>query len=63
MTQTERRARSGGPDVLIVDDEDDIRELLELTLLRLGLVVLVRLWLWQHRLLQGGLLWQEVVVL
>ncbi len=37
MTQTERRARSGGPDVLIVDDEDDIRELLELTLLRLGL--------------------------
>ena len=37
MTQTERRARSGGPDVLIVDDEDDIRELLELSLLRLGL--------------------------
>jgi hypothetical protein len=31
MTQTERRARSSGPDVLIVDDEDDIRELLELT--------------------------------
>ena len=38
MTQTERRARSSGPDVLIVDDEDDIRELLELTMLRLGLV-------------------------
>lgn len=37
MTQTERRARSSGPDVLIVDDEDDIRELLELTMLRLGL--------------------------
>ena len=37
MTQHERRARSSGPDVLIVDDEDDIRELLELTLLRLGL--------------------------
>ncbi len=37
MTQIERRARSGGPDVLIVDDEDDIRELLELSLLRLGL--------------------------
>ena len=38
MTLNERRARPGGPDVLIVDDEDDIRELLELTLLRLGLV-------------------------
>ncbi|MBT9498178.1 MAG: sigma-54-dependent Fis family transcriptional regulator, partial [Zoogloea sp.] len=38
MIQNERRARPGGPDVLIVDDEDDIRELLELTLLRLGLV-------------------------
>ena len=37
MTQNERRARFNGPDVLIVDDEDDIRELLELTLLRLGL--------------------------
>ena len=37
MTHTERRARSSGPDVLIVDDEDDIRELLELSLLRLGL--------------------------
>lgn len=37
MTQIERRARSSGPDVLIVDDEDDIRELLELSLLRLGL--------------------------
>jgi two-component system response regulator PilR (NtrC family) len=37
MIQHERRARSSGPDVLIVDDEDDIRELLELTLLRLGL--------------------------
>jgi two-component system, NtrC family, response regulator PilR len=38
MTLNERRARPSGPDVLIVDDEDDIRELLELTLLRLGLV-------------------------
>ncbi|MBS0369619.1 MAG: sigma-54-dependent Fis family transcriptional regulator [Proteobacteria bacterium] len=38
MIQPERRARSSGSDVLIVDDEDDIRELLELTLLRLGLV-------------------------
>lgn len=38
MTHNERRARPSGPDVLIVDDEDDIRELLELTLLRLGLV-------------------------
>ncbi|WP_079433581.1 sigma-54 dependent transcriptional regulator [Zoogloea sp. LCSB751] len=37
MIQHERRTRSSGPDVLIVDDEDDIRELLELTLLRLGL--------------------------
>ena len=37
MIQNERRARSSGPDVLIVDDEDDIRELLELSLLRLGL--------------------------
>lgn len=37
MIQHERRNRSSGPDVLIVDDEDDIRELLELTLLRLGL--------------------------
>jgi len=37
MSQIERRARSCGPDVLIVDDEDDIRELLELSLLRLGL--------------------------
>ncbi|WP_374259775.1 sigma-54-dependent transcriptional regulator [Zoogloea sp.] len=37
MNHTERRARSSGPDVLIVDDEDDIRELLELSLLRLGL--------------------------
>ncbi len=37
MTQIERRARSSGPDVLIVDDEDDIRELLELSLMRLGL--------------------------
>ncbi|MDD2989926.1 MAG: sigma-54 dependent transcriptional regulator [Zoogloea sp.] len=37
MIPNERRARSSGPDVLIVDDEDDIRELLELSLLRLGL--------------------------
>ena len=37
MTSNDRRARASGPDVLIVDDEDDIRELLELSLLRLGL--------------------------
>ncbi|MDD3354552.1 sigma-54 dependent transcriptional regulator [Zoogloea sp.] len=37
MIQHERRNRTGGPDVLIVDDEEDIRELLELSLLRLGL--------------------------
>ena len=37
MTQSERRTRSGEPEVLIVDDEDDIRELLELTLMRMGL--------------------------
>ena len=37
MTQTDRRARPAGADVLVVDDEDDIRELLELSLLRMGL--------------------------
>ncbi len=37
MTQNDRRARPPGADVLIVDDEDDIRELLELSLLRMGL--------------------------
>lgn len=37
MTQADRRARSDTVDVLIVDDEDDIRELLELSLLRMGL--------------------------
>ncbi|GAB4059428.1 sigma-54 dependent transcriptional regulator [Uliginosibacterium sediminicola] len=33
----DRRVRGRGADVLIVDDEDDIRELLELSLLRMGL--------------------------
>ncbi|HNO87043.1 MAG TPA: sigma-54 dependent transcriptional regulator, partial [Rhodocyclaceae bacterium] len=37
MNSIDRRARASGPDVLIVDDEDDIRELLELTLMRMGL--------------------------
>lgn len=35
--KTERRARPLQSDVLVVDDEDDLRELLELTLLRMGL--------------------------
>lgn len=35
--QTDRRGRSDMQDVLIVDDEPDIRELLELSLLRMGL--------------------------
>ncbi len=37
MTNSERRNRPESVDVLIVDDEDDIRELLELSLLRMGL--------------------------
>lgn len=37
MTQPDRRANSATVDVLVVDDEDDIRELLELSLLRMGL--------------------------
>nr|MBL8456823.1 sigma-54-dependent Fis family transcriptional regulator [Zoogloeaceae bacterium] len=37
MTQPDRRVRSTSIDVLVVDDEDDIRELLELSLLRMGL--------------------------
>ncbi|MBT0962100.1 sigma-54-dependent transcriptional regulator [Denitromonas iodatirespirans] len=37
MTKTERRNRPTGPDVLVVDDEEDIRELLEMTLARMGL--------------------------
>ena len=37
MTHTERRNRPQSIDVLVVDDEDDIRELLELSLLRMGL--------------------------
>ncbi|NTV10665.1 MAG: sigma-54-dependent Fis family transcriptional regulator, partial [Zoogloea sp.] len=37
MNRTERRRSAGEPDVLIVDDEEDIRELLELTLARMGL--------------------------
>lgn len=37
MTQQERRNRASTPEVLVVDDEDDIRELLELTLIRMGL--------------------------
>lgn len=38
MIQQERRSRSVAPEVLVVDDEDDIRELLELTLIRMGLL-------------------------
>ena len=38
MNVPERRSRSNTPSVLVVDDEDDIRELLELSLLRMGLV-------------------------
>ncbi len=37
MNVPERRSRSRTPSVLVVDDEDDIRELLELSLLRMGL--------------------------
>ncbi len=37
MTISERRNRPESVDVLVVDDEDDIRELLELSLLRMGL--------------------------
>ncbi len=37
MSGNERRNRPAGTDVLVVDDEADIRELLELSLLRMGL--------------------------
>ncbi|HND59307.1 MAG TPA: response regulator, partial [Thauera aminoaromatica] len=37
MTQVDRRNRPRAADVLVVDDEDDIRELLELSLMRMGL--------------------------
>ncbi|MCB1906983.1 MAG: sigma-54-dependent Fis family transcriptional regulator [Rhodocyclaceae bacterium] len=37
MSYADRRNRSRVPEVLIVDDEDDIRELIELSLIRLGL--------------------------
>ena len=37
MTQVNRRNRPRAADVLVVDDEDDIRELLELSLMRMGL--------------------------
>lgn len=37
MSQIERRNRPSTPDVLVVDDEEDIRELIALSLLRLGL--------------------------
>ena len=37
MTYVERRSRPRSIDVLVVDDEDDIRELLELSLMRMGL--------------------------
>ena len=39
MTRAERRAQGAAARVLVVDDEADIRELLELTLLRMGLAV------------------------
>jgi two-component system response regulator PilR (NtrC family) len=37
MNQPERRKRPSTTDVLVVDDEEDIREVLELSLLRMGL--------------------------
>ncbi|KAA3651734.1 MAG: sigma-54-dependent Fis family transcriptional regulator [Proteobacteria bacterium] len=37
MSKIERRSRPTGPEVLVVDDEEDIRELLEMTLTRMGL--------------------------
>ncbi len=37
MTYAGRRSRPRAVDVLVVDDEDDIRELLELSLMRMGL--------------------------
>ncbi|QID18986.1 sigma-54-dependent Fis family transcriptional regulator [Nitrogeniibacter mangrovi] len=37
MSTNDRRQRPRGTDVLVVDDEDDIRELLEMTLARMGL--------------------------
>ncbi|TAN49692.1 MAG: response regulator, partial [Betaproteobacteria bacterium] len=39
MKRAERRSEAGVGRVLVVDDEPDIRELLELTLLRMGLDV------------------------
>ena len=39
MKRAERRGEPAGATVLVVDDEADIRELLELTLLRMGLAV------------------------
>ena len=39
MRRAERRSGQRGPQVLVVDDEPDLRELLELTLLKMGLGV------------------------
>ena len=37
INKGERRTRSDTPRVLVIDDEADIRELLDLTLARMGL--------------------------